>query len=55
VALAFKDDTGASSPIISPEDLALLDIAPDYDGWAEIRRFRTANGPVNLRRIVLEG
>ena len=57
VALVFKDDTGASSPIISPDDLAFLDIAvdDDYDGWVESRTFRTAKGPVNLRRIVLEG
>ena len=57
MALVFKDDTGASSPIISPDDLALLGIAINdgYDGWVESRIFRTGNGPINLPRIVLEG
>jgi len=57
VALVFKDDTGASSPVISPDDLALLGIAADddYDGWVESRTFRTAKGPVDLPRIILEG
>ena len=48
------DDTG--SDVLTPyeSDLAVLGVRPDYDGWAGLATFSTANGDVERKLIKME-
>jgi hypothetical protein len=54
VPLVFMDDTGATSPTITPADITALNLLPNYFGWLGSDEYETDNGVVFLRRVILD-
>jgi hypothetical protein len=52
--LLFMDDTGATHPAISNEDLHMLSIPDEYNYWVEGDDYTTMKGDIYLERIMLE-
>jgi hypothetical protein len=48
------DDSGATHPAISNEDLHMLSIPDGYDYWVEGDDYTTMKGDIYLERITLE-